>query len=70
MTGERGGQGVRRCKKIARRAKAFHAKAQRCWRRKEKKQFFFVRLCDLAPWRELFDFFTRSECWGLLFPSP
>jgi hypothetical protein len=31
---------------------------------KKTRQFFFARLCVLAPWRELFDFFTRSKPWG------
>ena len=30
---------------------------------KKTGQFFFARLCVLAPWRELFDFFTRSKPW-------
>jgi hypothetical protein len=31
---------------------------------KKTRQFFFACLCVLAPWRELFDFFTRSKPWG------
>jgi hypothetical protein len=29
---------------------------------KKTRQFFFARLCALAPSRELFDFFTPSLC--------
>jgi hypothetical protein len=32
-------------------------------RAKKTRQFFFAALCVFAPWRELSDFFTRSQRW-------
>jgi hypothetical protein len=31
---------------------------------KKTRRFFFARLCVLAPWREVFDFFTPSCALG------
>jgi hypothetical protein len=35
---------------------------------KKTGQFFFARHCVLAPWRELFDFLTRSCAVGYDLP--